>query len=70
MSESVSCKNLHPVPDRHDHWAEKFRNLDVGESVFLENSYGRVAAYKFGKCHGKTFRTRKDGIGFRVWRVA
>ena len=58
-----------PAPPRHDHWAVLFRSLSVGESVFVENNYGRVAVYKFGKLHNKSFRTRKEGVGFRVWRI-
>lgn len=62
--------NNQPIPERHDHWALRFKKLNVGESVFVENEYGRVAAYKYGKTHGTAYRTRKQDGGFRVWRIA
>lgn len=44
--------------------------LEVGESFYLESpGHARTIAYKHGYATGKKFRLRRDGVGYRLYRV-
>lgn len=60
------------IPPRHDHWAQVFKSMEVGDKVHVANEYGRTAAHQFAKRHKMIMRTRADDVrgGFCVWRVA
>ncbi len=48
-----------------------FREMDIGDSFWAEKTSSvRGAAVSFGLRHGKKFSSRKEGDGYRIWRVA
>ena len=46
-----------------------FKKMEVGDSFFSETD-ACSSAYMYGKRNGKRFLIRKEGDGFRVWRIA
>jgi hypothetical protein len=60
-----------PVPKVIAHQVYPFPIMEVGDSFSIDsNTKVRAAASLFGKRHGSKFATRRDGNGYRVWRVA
>lgn len=51
-----------------------FHAMEVGQSVFVEGQTTQglapMAARLHGKAHGKTFTSRSQDGGVRIWRVA
>lgn len=52
-----------------------FRQMEVGDSVYIPNSHAAAskssyAAYDFQKRTGRKFISRKEGDGIRIWRIA
>lgn len=50
-----------------------YAEMAVGDSFRIDAADAhrtRVSATKYAHRHGKRFTVRKDGDGYRVWRVA
>jgi hypothetical protein len=65
-----------PMPDHIKRGARSrypFRDMEVGDSVFIEgegtNGNAYSAAQMHGRGAGKRFRGRQEGNGLRIWRV-
>lgn len=65
-------KNV-PLPDDNPRNKKyPWGDMEVGDSVYLDSSHEpahvRSAVSHYGKRTGKSFVTRKEGSGIRVWR--
>lgn len=47
-----------------------FKEMEVGDSFTADDPKVIVAARSFGNRFGKKFTARRNGPGYRVWRVA
>lgn len=60
-----------PVPRVSGRAVYPFPLMEVGDSFSIDGKERVAAAASvFGKRHGVKFSLRKDGEGYRVWRVA
>jgi len=52
-----------------DGWSKyPFSKMEVGDSFFVKTKSGK-SAYMYSKRHGMRFTVRKEGDGFRIWRI-
>ena len=67
-------RGIDPVPERTRAGKYPMRLMSVGESFFVAGEEAnfesiRQSAYRWGKRHGRTFRTARVAGGVRVWRL-
>lgn len=62
-----------PVPNAvsgrpyHETWRDR---MEVSDSVIVPSFAHVNAARTWARRHGIKFATRKEGSGFRIWRIA
>jgi len=66
-------KNI-PLPEAKQRTSYKFENMQVGDSIFVENalySNNKVfwAAQKYFNRHDKKMVSKKEETGIRIWRT-
>ena len=65
-------KNI-PIPRRQGKkatWAALVDNMDVGDSVLVNNGSERASLTNASKAQGYEVTTRKEDDKFRVWRLS
>lgn len=63
-------KNI-PIPESIQSGQRKypFDEMEVGDSLYSDNKAMRQAAYAYGRRKGIKLITRKEGTGYRAWRI-
>lgn len=61
-----------PLKSRLGYNKYPFGEMEIGDSFFsnADRTLVSSAASWYGKRNGRKYSTRKDGTGFRVWRIA
>lgn len=54
-----------PLPAKYP-----FAAMEVGDSFTTNNHTAVAAASSYGRRNGMKFASRKNGSGYRIWRVA
>lgn len=60
-----------PIPGsrKYSELTEAALKMEIGDSVFIENGL-KQDGHNMGRATGFKFSVRKEGDGYRVWRVA
>lgn len=67
MSEFVIEKGV-PIPNGRSRYP--FKDMEVGDSVYIEGKASSKISGSFGILRPKRFIARNEKTGVRVWRVA
>jgi hypothetical protein len=59
-----------PLPDTLRTPTYPFKEMEIGDSFFVESRSKKAGIHSTAKHYGITITIRKQGSGFRVWRVA
>jgi len=72
MPKPIIEKNI-PIPRKQGKkatWAALVDNMDVGDSVLVNNGSERASLTNAIKAQGYEVTTRKEDDKFRVWRLS
>lgn len=63
-------KGVPVPPSSHLNTKYPFAQMEVGDSIHATNFHAPNAAHQWGKTNGRKFASRKEGDGYRIWRIA
>lgn len=64
-------KNI-PIPEpriKHEASKDLMRKANIGDSIFLENVKHKNSLTQLFKKAGISITTRKEGKGYRIWKI-